>query len=250
MSDTSMGPGWWLASDGRWYPPEQAPQAAVPALPANQYAGQYPGGGAPTMAAPPQQYVHTFEPPKGYRLKKKRRWPWVVLALLVLLVIAAALSGGAEDETSQRTSNEATAPAADAAATPAADGQGPLGVGSTDNTSGFDVTLLQVVDTWTSTNQFESPAAGNRFVAVELDMVNTTDAIRPFSTLLGFEVIDSLGQRWNPAFAGFDLPQLDGDVAPGANIRGWQVFEVPVDSTGLRLSVKGSLTASGIEFQL
>jgi hypothetical protein len=21
MSDTSLGPGWWLASDGKWYPP-------------------------------------------------------------------------------------------------------------------------------------------------------------------------------------------------------------------------------------
>ena len=28
MSDTSRGPGWWLASDGKWYSPEQAtPQA-------------------------------------------------------------------------------------------------------------------------------------------------------------------------------------------------------------------------------
>jgi hypothetical protein len=25
MSDASQGPGWWQASDGRWYPPEQAP---------------------------------------------------------------------------------------------------------------------------------------------------------------------------------------------------------------------------------
>jgi hypothetical protein len=25
MSDTSQGPGWWLASDGRWYPPETHP---------------------------------------------------------------------------------------------------------------------------------------------------------------------------------------------------------------------------------
>ncbi len=25
MSDTSPGPGWWLASDGRWYPPEAQP---------------------------------------------------------------------------------------------------------------------------------------------------------------------------------------------------------------------------------
>lgn len=25
MSDVSQGPGWWQASDGKWYPPEQAP---------------------------------------------------------------------------------------------------------------------------------------------------------------------------------------------------------------------------------
>ncbi len=25
MSDTPQGPGWWQASDGKWYPPEQAP---------------------------------------------------------------------------------------------------------------------------------------------------------------------------------------------------------------------------------
>src|SRR5664279_1262778 len=28
MSDTSQGPGWWLASDGRWYPPESLPDWA------------------------------------------------------------------------------------------------------------------------------------------------------------------------------------------------------------------------------
>ena len=26
VSSTSQGPGWWLASDGRWYPPESHPQ--------------------------------------------------------------------------------------------------------------------------------------------------------------------------------------------------------------------------------
>jgi len=25
MSDTSQGPGWWVASDGKWYPPQDAP---------------------------------------------------------------------------------------------------------------------------------------------------------------------------------------------------------------------------------
>jgi hypothetical protein len=30
MSEFSQGPGWWLASDGRWYPPEQHPDYVVP----------------------------------------------------------------------------------------------------------------------------------------------------------------------------------------------------------------------------
>ena len=30
MSSTSQGPGWWLASDGQWYPPELRPNAAPP----------------------------------------------------------------------------------------------------------------------------------------------------------------------------------------------------------------------------
>jgi hypothetical protein len=32
MSDAPQGPGWWLASDGRWYPPQQA-WPPVPAPP-------------------------------------------------------------------------------------------------------------------------------------------------------------------------------------------------------------------------
>lgn len=35
MSDQSQGPGWWQASDGKWYPPEQSP------------APNPPGGGTP-----------------------------------------------------------------------------------------------------------------------------------------------------------------------------------------------------------
>jgi uncharacterized membrane protein len=37
MSDSPQGPGWWQASDGKWYPPEQAPGGG---------AGATGGGGA------------------------------------------------------------------------------------------------------------------------------------------------------------------------------------------------------------
>lgn len=43
MSDAPQGPGWWQASDGNWYPPEQAPSA-----PMGGDAGGLPGGVQPT----------------------------------------------------------------------------------------------------------------------------------------------------------------------------------------------------------
>lgn len=43
MSDTSQGPGWWQAADGKWYSPEQAP--------GGQPSGPPPGAGAAPAAA-------------------------------------------------------------------------------------------------------------------------------------------------------------------------------------------------------
>lgn len=46
MSDTSQGPDWWQASDGKWYPPEQLPGAAQTpvAPPPTPYPQQAPQG--------------------------------------------------------------------------------------------------------------------------------------------------------------------------------------------------------------
>ena len=58
MSDVSQGPGWWQASDGKWYPPEQGQTATAPPPPsfgapapaaypaASGYAAPYGGGNA------------------------------------------------------------------------------------------------------------------------------------------------------------------------------------------------------------
>lgn len=47
MSDTSQGPGWWLASDGKWYPPQSATPPAASTPP--------PTPPTAPMAAPPGQ---------------------------------------------------------------------------------------------------------------------------------------------------------------------------------------------------
>lgn len=50
MSDSSNGPGWWEASDGKWYPPELHPDAAQPTPP------EYPS--TSTIPAAPADPIH------------------------------------------------------------------------------------------------------------------------------------------------------------------------------------------------
>jgi len=56
MSDFSQGPGWWQASDGKWYPPEQAsgyqPPPGVPGAPGPYAPSGYGYGYATTPVAP------------------------------------------------------------------------------------------------------------------------------------------------------------------------------------------------------
>jgi len=88
MSDTSQGPGWWLASDGRWYPPEQAAGAAPtpPATPpptTPQYAPP-PGAGAPPPAAPPG---YNPAPPSPPAKKSGGKGCIIALAIVGFIIV-------------------------------------------------------------------------------------------------------------------------------------------------------------------
>ncbi len=52
MSDTPQGQGWWQASDGKWYPPEQRPGPVTPPA-------------APPPAGPPPATPPSMGPPPG-----------------------------------------------------------------------------------------------------------------------------------------------------------------------------------------
>ncbi len=88
MSDMSQGPGWWQASDGKWYPPEQAP-------------GGQAGPGAPAGFGTPAAYG---APMGGGQLAE---WPQrvvatlidgvIVIAFLIVVFILAAILGAVSD---------------------------------------------------------------------------------------------------------------------------------------------------------
>jgi hypothetical protein len=86
MSDTSQGPGWWLASDGKWYPPEQwtgppntnplgsqtggPPQSSTPGQPTAQ-----PGGAFPTAQPEPTGSPETTGPQGQPPAYGTTEWP-------------------------------------------------------------------------------------------------------------------------------------------------------------------------------
>lgn len=86
MSDTSQGPGWWKASDGKWYPPESAATPLAPA-PAPPVGGGVPPGPGYWRATDGNWYPP--QAPPGVAVKKfyTRVWFW-------LLVIVALGIGG------------------------------------------------------------------------------------------------------------------------------------------------------------
>ena len=62
MSDTSQGPGWWQASDGKWYQPEQSP--SLPPPPAAASPAEIPPG-APKSVALADLQAHYEQAPAG-----------------------------------------------------------------------------------------------------------------------------------------------------------------------------------------
>ena len=81
MSDTAQGPGWWQASDGKWYPPEQAPGYAAPPPP--------PGAGAPAFGPPPG---YGTPPPMAYAPAPASGMSGCLKAFLIVLAIVGVLS--------------------------------------------------------------------------------------------------------------------------------------------------------------
>lgn len=92
MSDFSQGPGWWQASDGKWYPPEQAPggQSAAagsfgaPTVGPGAFANAAPAGGAPLAEWIQRVVAFLID--------------WViVVAFYIVVFILAAILGAVSD---------------------------------------------------------------------------------------------------------------------------------------------------------
>jgi hypothetical protein len=91
VSDFSQGPGWWQASDGKWYPPQSAPTAAPPPPP-------------PPAYGPPPAPVPQWTPPpakkggnKGCLIALAVVGVVLVLGIVATVVVVNAVSDEVDD---------------------------------------------------------------------------------------------------------------------------------------------------------
>jgi hypothetical protein len=86
MSDVAQGPGWWQASDGRWYPPEAAPPEMATAAMGPLL------GNPPYTGLQPNPAYGWNDPNGGYVAVYRNR---TIGIFIILLGLAALLLGAA-----------------------------------------------------------------------------------------------------------------------------------------------------------
>jgi hypothetical protein len=125
-----------------------------------------------------------------------------------------------------------SAPAAADVQPPAKNVSGQIGAAMALN--GVTVTVVTADLNAKSGNDFITPKAGNRFIAVQVLYENTgTDpyAYNPFD----WKLTDSAGFSYDSSFSEIG-PQLNsGTIQPGEKARGFITYEAPLSATGLML---------------
>ncbi|AVZ70995.1 hypothetical protein SLUN_00675 [Streptomyces lunaelactis] len=164
-----------------------------------------------------------------------------VLALVLSGLLAAAVACSGDEKV---TTTPASTPAQESPATerpsaaqsptpsraPSATVGNTLDLTGTGNGEKLAVTVVRVVDPAGAKNEFSSPEAGMRFVAVQFRLKNTGTAVYKDSPSNGAKVVDTQGQQFDATFEETTAgPNFPGSVTigPGDTGLGFIIFEVP-----------------------
>lgn len=206
-----------------------------------------------------------------------RSWPVIGIAVGMLILVLAC-GGGAAAPTLVATSpaqgdqsapvspvsqatavTDATQPALQATAvtdvvqptsqaTAVADAAQPqvFNIGDVIGIDGLNLIVLgwQVVEG----NSFVQPEPGQRFIAVEMVVVNQGDSPKSVSGLWQLSLKDAEFRKYTPDFSAtvaIGDRQLGGVLVPGERLRGWTGFSIPEDARGLTLTFDGNLFSGG-----
>lgn len=176
---------------------------------------------------------YSFEVRQARSVMKWRLFAAAALFALVGFSVSACSAGG---------SGVDTKPAASSSSAPSATAHPIAHVGSlidVGGSHGLGITLTQVIDPAQGADQFTTPDAGKRFVAVELSIKNNGSATYSDDANNDTSVIGSDNQSYT---ADFDSVSEctnfnDGDIrlAAGESISGCVVFQLPTGINAVKV---------------
>ncbi|MDH6112482.1 hypothetical protein P3T36_001365 [Kitasatospora sp. MAP12-15] len=169
----------------------------------------------------------------------RRRTSATLLAGAVLIALATTACGpttGASVSTQPKKSAAAGAPSS---AKPAGAAKAPtvakvgdtIALKGTDKGASADITVVKVVDNAQSSDDYNKPADGKRWIAVQLRIKNTGTAAYNDDPENGTTLLDDQSQSYNPTVADITAGQSFPTplaIAPGDSALGFITFEVPV----------------------
>ncbi|WP_127781855.1 DUF4352 domain-containing protein [Rhodococcus sp. X156] len=133
---------------------------------------------------------------------------------------------------------EAVADPAAAETSPAA----PAGEVGRAQAGGWKASVLGVEDPYTNPTSIFKPAAGTRWIALDVEVTNLTGQVKMVPTMLGFGLYDGDTRLTAPVGQG----SLSDTLEPNASKRGKLVYQLPAEqpTRGLTLVVRGDLGTS------
>lgn len=97
-------------------------------------------------------------------------------------------------------------------------------------------------------DDFSKPDEGKKFIAVDLLIVNQSDAPASISTLLQMSLKDETAQKYQVDLLASTAAQggnIDGELSPGERIRGKIGFQVPANAQGLQFVFDANIFGAG-----
>lgn len=133
--------------------------------------------------------------------------------------------------------------------TPVADGPNdpnePFAIGDTIEIGDFRLVVHGLTDPYVGSSTETSASSDDRWVAVDVELINLEDEPVEVSGWALFEIQDSTHQDYRVVDPEDDTPSIDGEIPAGGSRRGTLVFEVPREVSGFRLFFAGDVFASG-----
>lgn len=212
-------------------------------------------------------------------MKDNMNTHWRIPIFAFLILVLAALACGGNNATPERvgqvgedgevttttadsgseaepTEEEAAAPAPteeEATATPEANEatSAPETFAVGDVISAGDTVLVVLGWEDVAGDSFSQPDEGQKFIAVDLMLVNQGDDPVAVSSIMQMELRDDTAQRYTPdllASSATGASSPEGELSPGERMRGKVGFQVPQDASGLQFVYDADFLSSGKVF--